>query len=251
MLVLLSPAKTLDETSAYAETMSEPRFAAEADALAQAAAKLGPRKLADLMDISDRLASLNAARFRDFDAAVARPAIRSFAGDVYRGFDAASAEPEVIAYAQDHVRILSGLYGVLRPLDAMKPYRLEMGTGWAPGRKRDLYGWWGPRVADALVGELEAMGSRTIVNCASQEYAKVALPHLTGRAEIVSPRFLSDGPTGVRMIAIVAKVARGTMARWICEERPADAAGLDGFDADGWRRAPEHDRAGEPAFVRG
>ena len=135
-----------------------PRFEREAGSIARAAAKLSPDDLAGLMHISDKLAELNAARFKTFRKAEKRPAIRAFAGDVYRGFDAASADEETIAFAQDHLRILSGLYGVLRPLDAMKPYRLEMGTAWSPSGGK-LVEHWGRKVARAVFDEVKADGS--------------------------------------------------------------------------------------------
>ena len=142
MLILLSPAKTLDLTTPFADVPSEPRFAAEAARLARAAAKLTPAELSALMHISPALGELNARRFKSFAKTDLRPAIRTFAGDVYRGFDATSADEAALDYAQDHLRILSGLYGVLRPLDAMRPYRLEMGTRWAPKGGR-LVALWG------------------------------------------------------------------------------------------------------------
>ena len=141
MLAILSPAKTLDYRSPLPELPpTEPRFAGEAAALAASAAKLGKRRLAELMHISDPLAKLNAERFRDFPEAEERPALYAFAGDVYAGFEVRSLDPDAVAFAQDHVRILSGLYGLLRPLDSIRPYRLEMGTRWAPGRAKDQIG---------------------------------------------------------------------------------------------------------------
>ena len=166
MLILLSPAKTLDFVTPYVETPTRPRFGSDASRIARAAAKIGPDGLARLMHISDALADLNHRRFKGFARADERPAIRAFAGDVYRGFDAASADSDTIAFAQDHVRILSGLYGVLRPLDAIRPYRLEMGTKWSPDGSK-LTDHWGDKVAKAVAADLRAEGSKLLINLAS------------------------------------------------------------------------------------
>ena len=147
MIAVLSPAKTLDYASALPPVEpTQPRFGAQAQTLAAAAGRLGAKRLGELMGISPKLATLNIARFRDFDDAEERPALFAFAGDVYRGLEARTLEPEAVTFAQDHLRLLSGLYGLLRPLDAIRPYRLEMGTRWAPRRKA-LTDWWGDRIA--------------------------------------------------------------------------------------------------------
>lgn len=157
MIILISPAKSLDLETPYTEQPTEPRFAAEAARIARAAAKLAPEELSALMHISPALGELNSKRFKTFRAAAERPAIRTFAGDVYRGFDAASADDDTIAFAQDHLRILSGLYGLLRPLDAIRPYRLEMGTRWAPEGGK-LTDHWGKKVVRAVLADLKEDG---------------------------------------------------------------------------------------------
>ncbi|MFS0736876.1 peroxide stress protein YaaA [Sphingomonas sp. 1P06PA] len=236
MIALLSPAKSLDYQSPLpAVDPSVPRFASEAETLAGAAAKLGPKKLAALMHISPKLAKLNADRFKGFGDAQARPALYAFAGDVYRGFEAATLDPPAIAFAQDHVRILSGLYGLLRPLDAIRPYRLEMGTPWAPGRKKTLYDWWGTYVSDALSAELSAEGSGTVINLASQEYWHVIAQAPPAGTRIVTIDFRDDGPDGPKFNSFAAKRARGMMARYLCEHRLDDVEALKGFDSDGYR----------------
>lgn len=250
MIVLLSPAKTLDLDSPYVDKGSEPRFGREASSLARAAARLGPERLAELMHISPKLATLNAERFKTFAKAEQRPAIRMFAGDVYRGFDAASAEPDVIAYAQDHVRILSGLYGALRPLDAIRPYRLEMGTRWAPKSDR-LVDYWGRKVARSLLTDIAEEGSGTFVNLASQEYFAVVGPHLSGKRRLITPDFRVRTATGLQFWSFTAKVARGILARFICDERVADPAGLADFARDGWRFDAAGSTMAAPLFVRG
>lgn len=249
MIILLSPAKTLDLATPFEETGTAPRFAADAGRLARAAAKLKPAQLAELMHISDGLAELNAKRFKTFSRAEERPAIRSFAGDVYRGFDAASAEREVIAYAQDHLRILSGLYGVLRPLDAIRPYRLEMGTAWAP-RGGKLVDHWGRKVARSLVAELKEEGSGTILNLASREYYAVVGPFVPKKVAVISPDFRVRTAKGLQFQSFTAKVARGALARFVCDERIEDASALRSFDRAGWRFDAKVSTAAVPLFVR-
>ena len=251
MIILLSPAKTLDLDSPYAERPTEARFAAEANRIARAAAKLGPERLAELMHISPKLAALNAARFKNFAQAEERPAIRAFAGDVYRGFDASSLNEDAIGFAQEHLRILSGLYGVLRPLDAIRPYRLEMGTKWAPKADK-LTDHWGTKVMKAVLSDLKQEGSGTILNLASNEYYAAVGPHLPRRGvRVIAADFRVRTAKGMQFQSFTAKVARGTLARWVCEERITDPAALRLFDADGWRIQAEGSTPSKPLYVRG
>lgn len=251
MIILLSPAKTLDLDSPFTEEPTRPRFEREAGSIARAAAKLKPEELSELMHISDKLADLNARRFKTFRKAEERPAIRTFAGDVYRGFDAASADEETVTYAQDHLRILSGLYGVLRPLDAMKPYRLEMGTGWAP-KGGKLVEHWGRKVAKSVLDDVKADGSGVLMNLASNEYFAVVQPFLPRKGvTLVSPDFRVKTAKGLQFQSFTAKVARGTLARWLCEERIEELAALKNFDADGWAFDAEGSTAARPLFVKG
>ncbi|WP_344697192.1 YaaA family protein [Sphingomonas rosea] len=252
MIILLSPAKTLDFTSPVAETPTPARFAREAASIARAAAKLKADELASLMHISDKLAELNVGRFKGFRKAEERPAIRAFAGDVYRGFDAASADEDVLAFAQDHLRILSGLYGVLRPLDGIRPYRLEMGTRWAPAGGDRLVEHWGQKVARAVLKDLKEDGSGLLVNLASNEYFAVVQPFLPKKGvKLVIPDFRVRTAKGLQFQSFTAKVARGTMARWLCEERVADEGGLKRFDADGWAYDAEGSTDAKPLFIKG
>ena len=252
MIALLSPAKTLD----YARPLpafavpAAPRFGAEADTLAKGAAKLSRRKLAALMHISPKLAELNAGRFRAFADAPERPALYAFAGDVYTGFEARTLDEPGLAFAQDHVRILSGLYGLLRPLDAIRPYRLEMGTRWAPGRAKDLYGWWGKRLGAALADDLAADGSDVIVNLASKEYWHAIGQSPPAGARMLAIDFRQAAPDGPRFESFAAKRARGMMARYICEHRLADVDALKGFDTDGYHFDPEGSNDAAWRFVR-
>ncbi len=235
MIALLSPAKTLDyERPLPALTPTAPRFADEAIFLAERAAKLSKRKLMEMMAISDKLAALNAERFRDFADAPERPALFAFAGDVYTGFEAYSLDEAAISFAQDHVRILSGLYGLLRPLDAIRPYRLEMGRHWAPGRAKTLVKWWGTRIGDLLRDDLAAEGSHAVINLASQEYWAAIAQATPAGARVISIEFMEDGPKGLRFNSFAAKRARGMMARYICEHRLSDIEALKGFDSDGY-----------------
>lgn len=235
MLAILSPAKSLDyQRPVPPFTATSPRFAGEAADLAAAAARLGPKKLGELMHISDKLSRLNADRFREFAEAEERPALYAFNGDVYLGFEARSLDEPAIGFAQDHVRILSGLYGLLRPLDSIRPYRLEMGTRWAPGRAKTLYDWWGPRIGGALSADLLEEGSGVIVNLASQEYWGAVDRHPPAGARIITVDFRDHGPEGLRFNSFAAKRARGMMARWLCEHRVDRPDHLKNFDSDGY-----------------
>ncbi len=250
MIAVLSPAKTLDYSSPLPPVETDaPRLAGDADAIARGAARLGAKKLGELMKISPKLADLNARRFRDFPHAEERPALLAFAGDVYTGFEAKSLEAPAIEFAQGHVRILSGLYGLLRPLDAMRPYRLEMGTRWAPGRAKDLYAYWGDRIAALLAQDVTDSGSDTVLNLASQEYWHAVDGRLPAGIRVIDVDFREAGPDGPRFVSFHAKKARGMMARWMCEHRITDVDAMQGFDSDGYRFAgAEGDRW---SFVRG
>ena len=249
MLILLSPAKTLDLKSFSAEPLSEPRFGKEARQIARSASRLAPAQLSELMGISEKLAELNHQRFRNFATAEERPAIRMFAGDVYRGFDAASADSDTVEYAQDHLRILSGLYGLLRPLDAVRPYRLEMGTKWGPRSPR-LLDHWGRRIANAVKADLAAEGSGILLNLASSEYFAAVGPFLGKAVRTIAPDFRVKTAKGLQFHSFTAKVARGAMARFVCEERIDDAEALRHFDRDGWRFDEEGSGPDAPLFVR-
>jgi hypothetical protein len=239
MLAVISPAKSLDYRSPVPPLApTRPEFSDDAATLARAAARMSARKLGELMHISPALATLNAERFRGFDDAPERPAIFAFAGDVYTGFEVGSLDEEAILYAQDHLRILSGLYGLLRPLDRIRPYRLEMGTRWAP-RRKSLYSWWGDRIAQRLRTDAEAAGG-TIVNLASKEYWGAVAGRLPEGMRVIEIDFREEGPNGLRFNTFAAKRARGMMARYICEHRIEDPDALKAFDSDGYGFDPEH-----------
>ena len=250
MIAVISPAKTLD----YARELpplpvTAPRFGCEAERLAAAAAKLSRKKLGDLMHISPRLAELNAERFRGFAALPERPALYAFAGDVYAGFEVHSLDEEAVLFAQDHLRILSGLYGLLRPPDSIRPYRLEMGTRWAP-RKGDLYAFWEDRIAETLADDLADQGDGVVINLASKEYWTAAERHLDPTLRVIEIDFREEGPQGLRFNTFAAKRARGMMARYLCEHRLTDPEALKAFDHDGYRYDPASSDEGRWRFSR-
>jgi len=251
MLAVISPAKSLDYRRPLPPIEpSTPRFAADADRLARSAAKLSRRRLGELMHISDSLAELNAGRFRNFTGQDERPALYAFAGDVYRGFEVHSLDAEAVDFAQRHLRILSGLYGLLRPLDEIRPYRLEMGTRWAPGRAKDLYGFWQGRIAETLAEDLEESGGGPVINLASKEYWRAVEGRLPGDVRVIEIDFREEGPDGPRFNTFAAKRARGMMARFICEHRLSDPQALKQFDSDGYAFDPENSDDGRWRFSR-
>ncbi len=235
MIILLSPAKSLDfETDLENRKASESRFPDKTEKLVSAASNLTKKRLKDIMPVSDKLIDLNYGRYKNFHEQPRRQAIYAFSGDVYTGFEARSLDEDAIDFAQDHVRILSGLYGLLRPLDQIRPYRLEMGTRWAP-RYKSLVDFWGDDIAAKLNEDLNEAGSETIINLASQEYfASVQKGMKKLDARIVDVDFRQDGPDGPRFISFAAKRARGMMARYICEHRLNDVESLKSFDSDGY-----------------
>ncbi len=253
MLVVISPAKRLDWSEQPDLDMSQPEFLDEAASLAAVARKLSKPKLQALMGISADLARLNKERFTAYEDMPApdrcRPAVRAFAGDTYAGLEAASLDAEEIAWAQDHLRILSGLYGVLRPLDAIQPYRLEMGSRLKTRKAATLYEFWGDRPARALARAATATGTDCLVNCASQEYFSAVREADLG-LRVVTPVFLEDKPGGPKTVSFFAKKARGAMARFILQRRLTDPDHLSDFDAGGYRFQPQLSEPNRPVFLR-
>jgi cytoplasmic iron level regulating protein YaaA (DUF328/UPF0246 family) len=236
MLIVLSPAKSLDfETRPTTKLTTTPDMLERSSALIDVLRGYSPGQLAELMDLSDSLSVLNVARYATWstEAEDARQAIMAFNGDVYNGFDARSLKPKALAYAQQHVRILSGLYGVLRPFDLIHPHRLEMGTRLATGEANDLYGFWGDSVTARLNEAIEANGAAVLVNLASEEYFKSVRPKLLP-VPVISPVF-EDWKNGkYKIISFFAKRARGMMARYAAEKGIADAEKLKRFKVDGY-----------------
>jgi len=255
MLVILSPAKKLDWTAhPDPRPLTDPDFQSDATYLAGQARDLGADGLKKLMKISDKLAALNLERFESFADTPApeqtRPAIHAFAGDTYTGLSASTLDRDSLDWAEGHLRILSGLYGLLRPFDAMQPYRLEMGSRLATDHGKTLYAYWGTRLAKALDRAAQDAGAGVIVNCASQEYfGAVAQDAL--RSRVITPVFMEtrDG-TDPRIISFFAKKARGAMARFILEHRLRDPDSLRDFDTGGYRYQPDQSTADRPVFFR-
>lgn len=256
MLSVLSPAKSLDfETPLPTKKHSEPRLAGQSDGLIEIMRTKSPADVAKLMHISDELAHLNATRYHDFTSEHtpenSRQAILAFNGDVYQGLDAASFDARDFTEAQKSLRILSGLYGLLRPLDLIQPHRLEMGTKLASARGRSLYDWWGAQVTDLLRRDLDASpGADVLINLASNEYFKVLDGDRLG-ARIISPRFEDRDKNGEpRVVSFYAKRARGTMAAWLVRERVRTPSKILEFDGDGYALDEERSTKDQPVFVR-
>ncbi|MBB4641885.1 peroxide stress protein YaaA [Rhizorhapis suberifaciens] len=234
MLALISPAKSLDYDSPLPDFQTtSSRFPRQTAELARGAARLKAADLKRLMHISDTLSELNARRYAGFLDQPERPAIYAFAGDVYVGFEARTLAEEAVLFAQEHVRILSGLYGLLRPLDNIRPYRLEMGTRWAP-KAKSLYAFWGNSIANLISKDLSALETNVLINLASNEYWKAAEGHIPPHVRVIDIDFREEGPNGLRFNSFAAKRARGMMARFMCENFLSDPASLKGFDSDGY-----------------
>ena len=258
MILVLSPAKRLDYDSPLPSVAAtQPRLLDDSERLIERLRKLSPAQIASLMSLSDPLAALNHARYADwqrpFDAGNARPAVLAFAGDVYEGLDAQSLKATAMNWLQAHVRILSGLYGVLRPLDLMQAYRLEMGTRLANPRGKNLYEFWGERITDALNGllarEEDAGRERVLLNLASDEYFKSVKPKkLKGR--IVTPVFEDWKGGRYKIVSFYAKRARGLMSRYVITNRIDEVDALQGFDAEGYAFAADASDADTLVFRR-
>ncbi|RKP43664.1 peroxide stress protein YaaA [Trinickia fusca] len=240
MIIVLSPAKSLDyETPPHVEHHTIPDFIDAATELVEGLRRLSPQQIGTLMGISDALAHLNFQRYADwsprFTTDNAKQAVLAFNGDVYEGFDAKTLSAADLDYAQQHVRVLSGLYGVLRPLDLLQPYRLEMGTRLANAHGKDLYAFWGARITEALNAQLRKneRGARVLVNCASEEYFKSVKPKLLD-APVVTPVFEDWKGGRYKIISFHAKRARGLMARFAVEHRLETPEQLKAFAAEGY-----------------
>lgn len=254
MLITISPAKKLDfDTPVPVSDFTTPAMLESAAELIAILRDKDSFEIAGLMKLSMKLADLNVARYQQwhtpFTPENARPALFAFAGDVYQGLDAATLEPTDISFAQQHLCILSGLYGLLRPLDLIQPYRLEMGTKLATGRGNNLYRYWGDRITEALNMALAAQGDDLLINLASNEYfSAVNANKLNGR--IITPVFKELRNGVYRIISFNAKKARGLMSRYIIEQRLADPESLKTFDLAGYRFNPELSSEDHFVFTR-
>lgn len=250
MLVVVSPAKKLNMDAATGVEPSQPAFRDRAVELAKTARDLSHDDLMKLMGISANLAALNAERFAAFGSQDTKPAALAFAGDTYQGLEASSLDDHEMAWAQDHLRILSGLYGVLRPLDAIEPYRLEMGSRLKTPKGKSLYDYWGSDIANALNEQAEQSGARALVNCASQEYfGAVDLSALT--MPVITPVFKEMKDGKAKIVSFFAKKARGSMARFMIQNTITNPEDLKGFNTGGYEFAPEQSDASTFTFIRG
>lgn len=255
MLMVLSPAKKLDyDTPVRTTLQSRPVFADETRALVRIMKKQSPQDLAQLMNLSAPLSQLNADRYAAWvdapDTRAARQAALAFNGDVYEGLRAPELSDGQLLWAQDHLAILSGLYGVLRPLDLVQPYRLEMGTRLATRRGTTLYAYWGKRIAKELKHRLDAQsGEPVLINLASNEYFK-AVDVKALQARVIECVFQDHKNGAWKIISFYAKKARGLMARYVIEQQPAAVADLQGFTAEGYAYAADVSSADRLVFRR-
>ena len=254
MLTLISPAKTLDfDTPPHTRKTTQPLFLEQSEALVNDARDMSPDDIRKLMGVSENIAELNHERFMNwgtpFTLKNAKQSILAFKGDVYTGLEAETLSAKELAFAQKHLAILSGLYGVLRPLDLMQPYRLEMGLKFANSGGKNLYEFWGDSINDAVAGLLKKSGSDVLVNLASNEYFKsVRAKGL--EADIVTPVFKDKKNGKYRVISFFAKKARGQMARFIIDNELNEPEGLKKFRVDGYRYNKGESGARELVFTR-
>lgn len=253
MKIVVSPAKTLDYKSKLPTTRAtQPKFLEEAEMINNKLERKSKKAIAELMSISDKLADLNYQRYKAFNTPFttdnARPAVYAFAGDVYTGLDAYSIPTEKIDCLQDSLRILSGMYGMLRPLDLMQPYRLEMGTQLSVDRKKDLYAFWKKSLTETLNEELE--DDELFINLASVEYFK-AIDEKKLKVPVIAPVFKDFKNGKLKIISFFAKKARGSMTRFAIDNNVKTLDELKGFDIDGYGFSEEYtEKENEPVFIR-
>ena len=254
MLMVISPAKTLDfETPPTTERFTQPQYLDHSQELIAQLRELTPSQISELMHLSDKLAGLNAARFGSWTPAFtpsnAKQALLAFKGDVYTGLAADTLSETELDYAQQHLRMLSGLYGLLRPLDLMQPYRLEMGTKLANARGKDLYAFWGDRISEWLNEALCEQGDDVLLNLASNEYF-CAVKRSALKARVIDTEFRDQKNGQYKIISFYAKKARGMMSRFVISERINDPKDLKQFDVQGYRYAKELSKPDKLVFLR-
>lgn len=254
MLMVISPAKDLDmQRKAPVSNFTQPDLLSDSQQLIEVCRELTPLDIAKLMKLSDKLAGLNAARFSDwrvpFTPDNASAALYAFNGDVYQGLEANSLSADALDYAQQHLRILSGLYGVLRPLDLMQAYRLEMGTKLATKRGKNLYEFWQGRITDVLNQQLESLHSDLLLNLASQEYFKAVKPAKLN-AKVINVQFKDWKNDRYKIISFYAKKARGLMARYVIDQQIRTVEQLKAFDRAGYYFNAEASSETELVFQR-
>jgi cytoplasmic iron level regulating protein YaaA (DUF328/UPF0246 family) len=254
MLIVISPAKTLDfETAPTTAIHSQPEFVEDSEKLVRKLRTFSRKKLMALMGISKNLAELNYERYLEwepeFHTGNSKQAVLAFKGDVYQGLEAETLSEEELEFAQEHLRILSGLYGLLRPLDLIRPYRLEMGTKLPVRRKKDLYDFWGDRLTQKLNAHLAEAGIDTLVNLASNEYFDSLQPAGID-ARIITPTFLDQKNGRYKPISFFLKKARGLMTSYIIRNKLTDPEDLRDFDFGGYYFSPEHSEGDKWVFLR-
>lgn len=250
MLIVLSPAKRLNEGPVDSlRGTTEPVFAEPALQLVEKLKKLSASKLRTLMGASTEIAALNHARFQAWEETPRKPAALLYDGEAYRKLDAPSLDADDRRFAQRHLRLLSGLYGVLRPYDLITPYRLEMGTRLPVGRAKDLYAFWGGRITAELADTARRNKDEVLLNLASEEYAKAIHPETLG-VPVITPVFKERTAKGLRTVMVHAKHQRGAMARWIIQRRVLDADAIKTYEVDGYRFQPGESNGAEWLFAR-
>jgi hypothetical protein len=251
MIAIISPAKSLNfETASPYESFTIPHFAKDADYLAGKLKKLKPAELATLMNISPKLSLLNAERFANWKSASEKQAIFAYDGDVYDGLEAGSLTLPEIEFGQNHLHILSGMYGLLRPLDTIKPYRIEMGTPFATPKADNLYKYWGDRITDQLKKSLKASENNILINLASQEYF-TSINTKKLKARIITPSFKDKSNGEYAVLSFFAKKARGMMCRFIIQNEITDFEMLVGFDSGGYHFNHGLSKGDNWVFTRG
>ena len=254
MIIVLSPAKTLDYEFESNHDHSVPVFLSQSSKLISNLRTKEPKDIASLMGLSDKLATLNFDRYQSWSPAKkvssdSKPSMLVFKGDVYQGLQAEDLNNSQMKFAQKHIRILSGLYGILRPLDLMKPYRLEMGTKLETSEGKNLYEFWGDKVQKNVLNELKDQRSDLLINLASKEYFTV-LGKLPEDINVVTPTFKDYKNGNYKIISFYAKKARGLMARWIIQNKVTNFEDLSGFDVDGYKYSKAESSSTVPVFLR-
>lgn len=254
MLILLSPAKTLDYSVDPKSNHTAPQFLNQSAKLIKVLKEKEPKDIASLMGLSDKLATLNFDRYQSWKASkkvseTAKPSLLVFKGDVYQGLDAETLNSKELKFAQKHLRILSGLYGILKPMDVIKPYRLEMGTKLETTLGKNLYEFWGDLIQDNVLADLASQKSDLVINLASKEYFSV-MGKLPVELNIISPAFKDFKNGKYKIISFYAKKARGLMARWIIKNDIKDFERLTEFNVDGYYFSKENSSMTEPVFLR-
>lgn len=254
MLLILSPSKTLDYETPFAlKDHTQPQFLKDSELLVKKLRTLSQKQIGEMMEISEKLSALNVQRFKDFKTPFtlknARQALLAFKGDVYEPMEVESYGQKEFLFAQEHVRILSGLYGLLRPLDLIQPYRLEMGRKLTVGKSKDLYGFWGTRIAEALNGELAKQSNKLLINLASEEYGKVVLRKAL-QYPVLDIAFKENKGGKIAIIALFAKQARGLITDYIIKNHIDKPDQLKDFSERGYKFESKLSTENQLVFVR-